>query len=30
VNESDVPPAVVETYKPDFVHWCFAENSVSH
>src|ERR1700722_12345338 len=30
VNESDVPPAIVETYKPEFVHWCFAENSVSH
>jgi Calcineurin-like phosphoesterase len=30
LNESDVPPAVVETYKPEFVHWCFAENSVSH
>ena len=30
VNESDVPAAVVETYKPEFVHWCFAENSVSH
>ena len=30
LNESDVPPAVVETYKPEFVHWCFAENSASH
>jgi hypothetical protein len=30
LNESDVPPAVVATYKPEFVHWCFAENSVSH
>jgi hypothetical protein len=30
LNESAVPPAVVETYKPEFVHWCFAENSASH
>jgi hypothetical protein len=30
LNESDVPPAVVETYKPEFVHWCFAENSAAH
>ena len=29
LNESDVPPAVVETYKPEFVHWCFAENSAA-
>jgi hypothetical protein len=30
LNESDVPKAVVETYKPEFVHWCFAENSAAH
>jgi hypothetical protein len=30
LNESDVPPSVVETYKPEFVHWCFAENSAAH
>jgi hypothetical protein len=30
LNESDVPQSVVDTYKPEFVHWCFAENSVSH
>ena len=30
LNESDVPAAVVDTYKPEFVHWCFAENSVAH
>jgi hypothetical protein len=30
LNESDVPQTVVETYKPEFVHWCFAENSASH
>jgi hypothetical protein len=29
LNESDVPPAVVATYKPEFVHWCFAENSAT-
>ena len=27
LNESDVPAAVAERYTPDFVHWCFAENS---
>lgn len=27
VNEPDVPSAVVERYTPQFVHWCFAENS---
>jgi len=30
LNESDVPQSVVDTYKPEFVHWCFAENSASH
>jgi Calcineurin-like phosphoesterase len=30
LNESDVPATVVDTYKPEFVHWCFAENSASH
>jgi hypothetical protein len=30
LNESDVPQSVVATYKPEFVHWCFAENSASH
>jgi hypothetical protein len=30
LNESDVPPSVVETYKPEFVHWCFAENSAAY
>lgn len=28
--ESDVPPAVVERYTQQFVHWCFAENSTAH
>jgi hypothetical protein len=27
VNEADVPANVVERYKPDFVHWCFDQNS---
>ncbi len=30
LNESDVPQAVLETYKSEFVHWCFAENSAAH
>ena len=30
LNESDGPSAIVETYRPEFVHWCFAENSASH
>jgi hypothetical protein len=30
LNEADVPEAVVKTYKSEFVHWCFAENSASH
>jgi len=30
LRESDVPAAVVERYKPEFVHWCFVENSVAH
>ncbi len=27
VNEPDVPGAVSQRYSPEFVHWCFAENS---
>ncbi|MFZ3331727.1 MAG: hypothetical protein WA197_13915 [Candidatus Acidiferrales bacterium] len=27
INESDVPAYVVDKYKQEFVHWCFAENS---
>jgi hypothetical protein len=27
VNESDTPAAVVNRFTPEFVHWCFAENS---
>jgi hypothetical protein len=27
LKESDVPSDVVQRYTPDFVHWCFAENS---
>lgn len=30
LNESDVPGSVVARYKPEFVHWCFAENSSAH
>lgn len=30
LQESDVPAAVVDRYKSEFVHWCFAENSASH
>jgi hypothetical protein len=27
LNESDVPASVVQRYKQEFVHWCFANNS---
>jgi Calcineurin-like phosphoesterase len=30
LNESSVPRAVVDRYTPEFVHWCFAENSEAH
>lgn len=30
VNESEVPGEVVARYTPEFVHWCFAENSAAH
>jgi len=30
LRESDVPAAVVDRYKPEFAHWCFAENSAAH
>jgi hypothetical protein len=29
LQESDVPAAVASRYKPEFVHWCFAENSLA-
>ena len=29
LQESDVPDAVAARYKPEFVHWCFVENSVA-
>jgi hypothetical protein len=29
LQESDVPAAVVGRYKPEFVHWCFSENSIT-
>jgi hypothetical protein len=28
--ESDIPAAVTSRYTPEFVHWCFAENSETH
>jgi hypothetical protein len=30
LQESDVPAAVSDRYKSEFVHWCFAENSAAH
>jgi hypothetical protein len=27
LEETDIPPAVVRRFTPEFVHWCFAENS---
>jgi len=30
VSEPEVPGAVVARYTPEFVHWCFAENSAAH
>jgi hypothetical protein len=27
VNEPDIPPAVLDEYGREFVHWCFAENT---
>ena len=30
LSESDVPATVVDRYTQQFVHWCFAENSVAH
>jgi Calcineurin-like phosphoesterase len=29
LQESDVPNAVAGRYKPEFVHWCFVENSAA-
>ncbi len=29
LQESDLPSATVDRYKSEFVHWCFAENSVA-
>jgi hypothetical protein len=28
--ESDVPASISSRYTPEFVHWCFAENSEAH
>jgi hypothetical protein len=30
LTESDVPASVVGRYTAQFVHWCFAENSIAH
>jgi hypothetical protein len=30
LSESDVPGAIASRYTPEFVHWCFAENSQAH
>jgi hypothetical protein len=30
LGETDVPAPVVERFMPQFVHWCFAENSQTH
>jgi hypothetical protein len=27
LNEKDIPASVASRFTPDFVHWCFAENS---
>jgi hypothetical protein len=29
LNEREIPASVVNRYTPDFVHWCFAENSTA-
>jgi hypothetical protein len=28
--ESDIPASIPSRYTPEFVHWCFAENSEAH
>ena len=30
LSESDIPADVVTRFKPEFVHWCLAENSNAH
>jgi hypothetical protein len=30
LSEQDIPAAVTQRYTPEFVHWCFAENSSAH
>lgn len=27
INESDIPAAIVNEYKEDFIHWCFVKNA---
>jgi hypothetical protein len=30
INEDEIPVTVVSRFTPEFVHWCFAENSSAH
>jgi hypothetical protein len=30
MSEPEIPAAVAARYTPEFVHWCFAENSAAH
>jgi hypothetical protein len=30
VSEADVPEGIASHYYPDFIRWCFAENSIAH
>ena len=30
IQERDIPATVAQRYTKEFVHWCFAENSVAH
>ena len=30
IDESDIPVTVVSRFTPEFVHWCFAENTSMH
>jgi hypothetical protein len=27
VQEKDIPAAIVHGYSPEFVHWCFVDNT---
>ena len=30
ITQADVPAIVASRYSPDFVYWCFAQNSATH